>query len=154
LIAPFLYSILQVYFQEKESKVVVAELTSTLERAGLEIPDLDSTAEIVERLKKERARNRLKVDTLAEDEKSPLLELQRISNKISRSTKIDVRDFRVTESLISMKAETGSVEMANAIAKNLQEIYPGAKTGSVSSCGKDKPNCQEFMIELPRGETP
>jgi len=149
LIAPFLYSLFQFYFQEKESRVIIASLTETLGKTGLKVGEISSTDEIVKRLKKERAANRQKIDQLAEDQNSPLVVLTDISNRISTNLKIDVKDFKVSTSLISVTAETTSAEAADAIVKSLKELYPSIKMGALTACGS-KADCKSVTFEIER----
>lgn len=150
LIAPFIYSIFQFYFQEKEGKIILSNLSETLDRAGLKVGDLSSTNEIVSRLKKERAANRQKIEQIAEDKNSPLIVLTELSNRIPANIKIDVRDFRVTESLVSVTAETSSADAANSIVNSLKDLYPTVKMGAVSNCANAKADCKTFTFEMER----
>lgn len=149
LIAPFLYSILQFWVQERESKVIVTNLNDTLERVGLKVGNSKSTEDILQQLKKERALNRQKIDQLSEDETSPLVILTEISRRLPNSVKIDVKDFKVTSNIISVTAETTSADAATAITKALQETYPQIKAGAVTTC-TGKENCRSFTFEIER----
>jgi hypothetical protein len=75
--------------------------------------------------------------------------LSEISKHIPQALKIDVKDFKVTTSLVSVVAETNSVESANAITKALKEFYPSLRTGAVSACA-GKADCKSFTFEFER----
>ncbi len=149
LVIPFIYSLVQFSVQSKESQMIVKNLKSILERTGLPLGEIDSTDEIVERLKKERALNRKKIDQLAEDQTSPLLVLNSISKLMPPQIKIDVKEFKVTEALVLITAETPSVEDANAVLNSLKSYSDKIKMGAVNNCAS-KQNCKTFTIEIER----
>lgn len=150
LIAPFLYSVLQFVIQEKESKVVVTKLNEMLKRSGFDAKGETSTENILKKMKAERAQNRSKLDQVREDDSSPLVVLTQVSRAIPNNVKIDVKEFKVTDSIISISAETTSAEAAQIISTALQSQYPKAKMGGLSACSSGKSDCKLFTIEASR----
>ncbi len=149
ILIPLVYSIFQFYIQQKESKVTVEKLAEVLSRSGMSISPTEGTEQIMTKLKTERAKNRNKIDQLAEDDLSPLVILTQISEKIPLSTKIDVKSFKVTDQTITVTAETDSAASATKIAESVKALYPELKMGAASPC-KDKANCQVFSFEVKR----
>lgn len=149
LIAPFIYGAVQLYIQSKEDKTLLTALNQTLKSSGFQFNAQDSTDDILNKMKKELAASRMKMEQLEEDKHSPLSVLTQLSKAIPPSLSIDVRDMRVTAGRITLSAETPSAETANQISTALKEKFPKAKMGALAACTSKK-SCTQFTIEIER----
>ena len=149
LIAPILYGIFHMAVQQKENNYLLSNLSQILKSAGFKFGTNESTDDIVSKMKKELAASRKKIDQLHEDQRSPLVVLTQISKSIPSQIVLNVKDFKVTTSMISFTSEVSTIADANQIAAALKEKFPKLKMGAILSC-TGKKDCQSFTIEIER----
>jgi Tfp pilus assembly PilM family ATPase len=149
LIAPLIYGAFHMAIQNQENQAVLAKFSEILKRAGFKFAPQDSTDDILSKMKKEIAASRRKIDQLNEDKDSPLVILTQISRWIPNQIPVNVKEFRVTSSIISLTAEVPSTEDANQIANALKEKFAKLKMGAVTTCPSKK-DCKSFTLEIER----
>jgi hypothetical protein len=149
LIAPFLYSVFQFVIQERENVQVLSQIQENLQRVGLREIEAQSAQDVVRQLRRESQLNQLKVEQMKEDLSSPLAILTQISQIIPANLKIDVKEFRVSESLVTLKAQVPTSDSAESIATELRKWSPQLKMGALTTCTAS-PQCKEVTFELPR----
>lgn len=152
LIAPLIYLSIQFIVQGRENERVLKELSQKLQSSGVSVELTDSTDAIVNRLKKELAANRQKIEQLNEDHQSPLAVLTEISRLIPSSLKLDVRELKITPQLVTFTAEASNDLIAGQISDILKQKYPKTKIGATSPCSTKK-DCRQFTLEMERSPT-
>ncbi|MBN8555982.1 MAG: hypothetical protein J0L93_11095 [Deltaproteobacteria bacterium] len=149
LIAPVIYGIFHMAVQNQENKYLLTNLSQILKNSGFKFGIEESTDDIVNKMKKELAASRRKIDQLHEDKQSPLVVLTQISKLIPTQLTVNVKDFKVTSSMISLTSEVATIEDANQMAAALKDKFPKLKMGAILSC-TGKKDCKSFTIEIER----
>lgn len=150
LIAPIIYGILQIVIQQKENKVLMAQIPNLLRGTSFKLAPDETTDDLVAELKAELNTNRAKIAQLTQNDKSPLVVLTDLSKTIPSHLKIDVKDLKISQTNILVTAETNSTDTMNKILESLKTLYPQLKAGAPSNCTNSKTECKSFTFEIQR----
>lgn len=151
LIAPFIYLIVSLTLGGAEKNRIYEELDSYLSRFQIEREESENLEDLNKRLRKELIQYRKQADALGEDDNSPLITVQEISEAIPRRYRMKVTELLVNESKVLMTAETVGLLATDQILTELQKAFPDAKKGIVEDC-KEPTGCKRFKVEFSRGQ--
>lgn len=149
LIAPIIYMLVSYGIHSTEKETIRDQLANILRRNQYEFKQGDSIGQVKRDLQAQIIELRQKADAIREDHDSPLIILSELSRKIDRSLKIDVREFKVTDSKVLVEATTDDANTRDKILRKVQESYPTANSTKLESCSDFK-GCKLFNIEFDR----
>lgn len=155
LLAPLIFGIVHLAIQNQESSKVLAALSQALVPAQVTLDPNQSTDEMIEDLKKERAANRQKLSQLEEDQNSPLVVLTTLSREISPGLKIDIKELRINPRTIYISADVPSIEVEKQIIESLTQSFASVQPGKTETCTSDE-GCKRINLQIRReeGEAP
>lgn len=149
VLAPLLYLVTAFFLGGNEQEALRAQLQQSLAKAQLQFDESTPIETIKARLQKELISFRQKSEALREDENSPLMILSDLSTLLPHDLKIDIKEFRATETKVIIQANTDSAQSSDRILGMIQKVYPNAQKGGIENCTQYK-GCKAFTIEFDR----